>query len=71
MVVPFWTPITPLAGSFLHADPHRDGTFTEKGTLIFDALGHAKLVPQSELFVARPIVNGTSTEVFRRKFCRT
>ena len=21
MVVPFWTPITPLAGSFLHADP--------------------------------------------------
>jgi TnpA family transposase len=23
MVVPFWTPITPLTGSFLHADPHR------------------------------------------------
>lgn len=22
MVVPFWTPITPLSGSFLHADPH-------------------------------------------------
>jgi hypothetical protein len=22
MVVPFWTPITPLTGSLLHADPH-------------------------------------------------
>ena len=23
MVVPFWTPITPLTGSLLHADPHQ------------------------------------------------
>ena len=26
MVAPFWTPITPLAGSFLHADPQDDLT---------------------------------------------
>ena len=29
MVVPFWTPITPLAGSFLHADPQLWGRFCQ------------------------------------------
>ena len=24
---PYWTPITPLRGSLLHADPHADGAF--------------------------------------------
>jgi len=28
MVVPFWTPITPLTGSLLHADPHVGPTRT-------------------------------------------
>lgn len=47
----------------------RDGTFTEKGTVILDAQGRAKTLPQSELFIARSIEKGTSADVFRRKFC--
>jgi|GEM_PF-4558225 len=37
MVVPFWTPITPLAGFLLHADPH---SFTARVTLIAPRAGH-------------------------------
>lgn len=47
----------------------RDNTFNEKGTVIFDVQGHARKLPQSELFVGRPIESGTSSDVFRRKFC--
>eukprot|EP01037_Dinobryon_pediforme_P019410 gene19410-19828_t len=35
MVVPFWTPITPLTGSFLHADPHQNGLlFAQIATML-------------------------------------
>jgi len=46
-----------------------DAGFTEKGTVIFDEMGRAKKMPQSELYVDRPIENGTSSDVFRRMFC--
>jgi hypothetical protein len=43
MVVPFWTPITPLTGSLLHADPHAKTKDLLKQLvvpiLIFAALG--------------------------------
>lgn len=46
-----------------------DARFTEKGTVIFDTQGRAKKMPKSELYVDRPIENGTSSDVFRRMFC--
>lgn len=48
----------------------REATFTEKGTELIDAQGRAHPLPQSELSVDRPIADGTSSDVFRRTFCR-
>jgi hypothetical protein len=48
----------------------RDRTFTEKGTVIVDAEGRVSELPQSDLFVDRRIESGTSSDVFRREFCR-
>lgn len=47
----------------------RDGTFTEKGTVIFDRYGQANQVPQCERLVAHPIEKDTSSDVFRQMFC--
>ena len=48
----------------------RNGTFTEKGTLLVDAWGQRRVLPRSELLVDSPIEAGTSSDLFRRAFCR-
>jgi hypothetical protein len=45
------------------------GTFTEQGTLLIDAGGGGQEVPRSRLLVAKPIIAGTSSDRFRRRFC--
>lgn len=47
----------------------RNGTATEKGTLLIDEKGLQRTVPQSELWIDSPIENGSSSDVFRRAFC--
>lgn len=48
----------------------RDGTFTEKGTLLIEAGEQPRILPRSELLVDDSIEKGTSSDVFRRAFCR-
>lgn len=48
----------------------RDGTFTEKGTIIVDAEGSARELSQAERLANYPIETGTSSDVFRLAFCR-
>ena len=47
-----------------------DRTFTETGTTIFDAEGHARVLSQSERYTGRQIEAGTSADVFQRAHCR-
>jgi hypothetical protein len=46
-----------------------NATFTEKGTIITDAKGLATELMQSKLLIDHPIEEGTSSDLFRRKFC--
>lgn len=48
----------------------RDGTFTEIATIMVDAAGRARKLRQPERYAARAIETGTSSDVFRRAFCR-
>lgn len=48
----------------------RDGTFTEIETVMVDAEGRARKLTQPERYAARTIESGTSSDVFRRAFCR-
>lgn len=48
----------------------REGSFTERGTLLIEADGRAHEVPRSELSVDRPIAANTSADRFRHMFCR-
>lgn len=48
----------------------RRGTFTEAGTVLIEADGRRRSLPQSQLLVDGPIQAGTSGDLFRRRFCR-
>jgi hypothetical protein len=48
----------------------RQGTFTERGTVLIDAGGRARELPRPELWFDHPIEANTSSDVFRRIFCR-
>jgi len=48
----------------------RDGTFTEKGTVMIDAEGYWRKLAQSQLMIDQRIETGTSTDKFRRIFCQ-
>jgi hypothetical protein len=48
----------------------RRATFTEAGTVLIEADGHRRELPRSELLVDGPIRAGSSTDLFRRTFCR-
>ena len=46
------------------------GTLTEAGTVIIEADGRRRVVPQAQLLTDRPIHTGGAIDWFRRTFCR-
>ena len=47
----------------------RDGTFTEKETVIIDAERRTRHLTPVERYANRPIKTGTSGDLFRQRFC--
>jgi hypothetical protein len=47
----------------------REGTFTERQTVILGADGRTKELSDLERYAERPIETGTSGDVFRRAYC--
>ena len=48
----------------------RRGVFTEKATALIDPAGSRRELPAAELASDVPIAHGTSSDVFRQRFCR-
>jgi hypothetical protein len=47
----------------------RENTFTERGTVLIDAGGHRRELPQSELWIDHPITPNSATAEFRQMYC--
>ena len=47
----------------------REGTYTERGTVIVDANGRVQKLPRADLGIDLPIEAETSSDLFRKAFC--